>query len=185
MRSPSPAGDGLGGPAGSAPPAAPQADFDAPPDNHNEYDGPWNEWIREDIWGEDDGACLHYVPEPEGAGTGVAGPSGTHASDESPSPPLALLRQRLATILEDAPGPSTGVAAAGPLEPAKKKRGRRKKAAAEASVAEGAEGKGADVLQDELNAKMKEAVLADAALHLRILRYEVGLLAGYTPDNSC
>lgn len=144
------------------------------------YDRPWNEWIRDDIWNEDDGACLHYVPEPDGggAGVGVAGPSGTHASDSSPSPPLASLRQRLTTILEDAPGPSTE-AAARPPEPAKK-RGRRKKVAAEASDAEGAEGKVADVSQDELNAKMKEAVLADAALHLRILRYEVGLLARYT-----
>ncbi|KAL1944203.1 hypothetical protein VTO73DRAFT_3388 [Trametes versicolor] len=160
-RSPSPTGDGRGSPAGPAPPA------------DNIYDGPWNEWIRDDIWNEDDGACLHYVPEPDGrgAGAGVAGPSGTHASDSSPSPPLASLRQRLTTILEDAPGPSTE-AAAGPPAPAKKKRGRRKKVAAEASDAEGAEGKGADVSQDELNAKMKEAVLADAALHLRILRYE-------------
>ncbi|OJT10172.1 hypothetical protein TRAPUB_13277 [Trametes pubescens] len=167
-RSPSPAGDGRVSPAAPAP----RPDFDAPPEAHNDYDGPWNEWIRDDIWGEDDGACLHYVPEPEGAGAGVAGPSGTHASDESPSPPLASLRrQRLVAVLEDTPGPSAQVAE-GPPEPAQKKRGRRKKAAAEASDAEGAEGKVADISQDELNAKMKEAVLADAALHLRILRYE-------------
>lgn len=118
------------------------------------------------MW-EDDGACLHYVPETQTEG---AGPSGLQKRKKSKSPP----RRRLAAVLEDALAPP--VEGAAPIEPAaagaqvQAKKKRRKKVVGEESEAEG---KTADVPQEELNVKMKEALLKDKALHLRVLRYEV------------
>ncbi|KAH9846975.1 hypothetical protein C2E23DRAFT_742884 [Lenzites betulinus] len=135
---------------------------DVPPqDDDNDH---WNEWIH-DVW-EDDGACLHYVPETQTEG---AGPSGLQKRKKSKSPP----RRRLAAVLEDALAPPVEgtvpveAAATGAQVQAKKKR--RKKVVGEESEAEG---KTADVPQEELNVKMKEALLKDKALHLRVLRYE-------------
>ncbi|KAI0335528.1 hypothetical protein GY45DRAFT_1350736 [Cubamyces sp. BRFM 1775] len=141
----------------------PVADMDVPVDD---YDHHWNEWIH-DVWDEDGGACLHYVPESEGAG-----PSRLPPAQDKPAPSQS--RSRLAAIVEDAvAGPSAGLSMAAnepaPSQLPPKKRARRKKVAGEESDAEG---KTADISQDELNAKMKEAILKDEALHLRILRYE-------------
>ena len=146
------------------PSAQSQLDLDVPADD---YDHHWNEWIH-DVWNEDDGACLHYVPQTEGAG-----PSRLPAAqDKPPSQP----RSRLTTIVENAvAGPSAGtdVNEPAPSQQPPKKRAKRKKVAGEESDAEG---KAGDISQDELNDKMKEAILKDEALHLRILRYEVRLL---------
>lgn len=62
-----------------------------------------------------------------------------------------------------------------PIEPvAKKKRGRPKKVTTDESDTEpGIAASGKDISQEDLNAKLKEAILKDEVLHLRILRYEV------------
>ncbi|KAJ2967910.1 hypothetical protein NUW54_g13368 [Trametes sanguinea] len=101
-----------------------------------------------DVWDEEDGACLHYVPE-----MGSPGPSRVREREvEKPSSPGL---HRLVPITEDIPGTSgTGV----------------EHDAGEDSEAEAT--KASDISQDEINAKMKEAILKDEALHLRILRYE-------------
>ncbi|KAI0677485.1 hypothetical protein C8Q78DRAFT_1002906 [Trametes maxima] len=165
MQSWSPAADGW-------PDAYPPAPLDHDPAPPHEYDDnregwahPPNAWRSDD----DDDACLHYVPELE-LGTAGAGPSRAvppdepeHVHEQPPSPP----RRRLVTILEDGPGP-LGAGEDPSLPPAKKKT-RRKKATAEESDAES---KAGDIPQDELNVRMKAALLKDEALHLRVLRYE-------------
>ncbi|KAI0832485.1 hypothetical protein BC628DRAFT_1414781 [Trametes gibbosa] len=133
----------------------------APPeDDNNDH---WNDWIH-DVWGEGDDACLHYVPDTQTAG---AGPSDLQGRNTSASPPLP----QLVAIHEDALAyPPAGIAVvAGPGSQAQTKKKRRKKGTAEESDVDG---KPADVPQDELNAKMKEAILKNEVLHLRILRYE-------------
>ncbi|KAI0638248.1 hypothetical protein C8Q77DRAFT_1153914 [Trametes polyzona] len=150
-----------------------------PPPVVDEYNVQWDEWIHEDVWNEDDGACLHYVPDAEvqmPTQTPGAGPSGLQMQAPSAA---AGPSQRLATIFEDLarpPDPESSVAAPDLQPPAKKKRGRRKKVVEdvdEGDIADaGAAVKLPEISQEELNAKMKEAILADEALHLRILRYE-------------
>ncbi|KAL7282457.1 hypothetical protein ACG7TL_003928 [Trametes sanguinea] len=154
-RSPSPATDDrLPGP----PPQELDYNFNA----YDDYDHQWNEWMN-DVWDEEDGACLHYVPEAEGAG-----PSRVQEREEEKTASPRL--HRLAPIPEDIPGPSGTRAHLPSSEPPAKKKRRKKAAASEESDAEAA--KTSDISQDEINAKMKEAIFKDEALHLRILRYE-------------
>ncbi|KAI9000952.1 hypothetical protein BD414DRAFT_473149 [Trametes punicea] len=134
--------------------------FETPFDAHAEaYHDHWNEWMN-DVWDQDDGACLHYVPETEGVG-----PSSLHAHHERIAPPLLATASKDATIAG-----SSGTTGLAPSSHPPAKKARRKKATSEASDAEGS--KMSDISQDELNAKMKEAILENEALHLRILRYE-------------
>ncbi|KAI0352892.1 hypothetical protein OH77DRAFT_1522956 [Trametes cingulata] len=155
--SPPPAGEADGWPQ---PDSVVEYDFDGQADD---YDDRWNEWMQ-DVWAEDDQACLHYVPE-----SGVAGPSEVREREEPPSSPR---RSRLATILEDGPVASgSKLSDAGP-QPPTKKRARRKKATGADSDAESTSGKALDIPQDEVNERMKAAILKDEALHLRVLRYE-------------
>ena len=138
--------------------AADEEDIDV----HDDYFYRWTEWD------EDGGAYLHYDP---GDDAGVVGPS-------EPPPwtaPDSPARGRLAAIPEDqpVPGPSRLASDLPPGPEPAKKRARRKKAASE-SDGEAATGK--DISQEELNAKLKAAILRDETLHLRVLRYEVGRL---------
>ncbi|KAI0375702.1 hypothetical protein BV20DRAFT_1047981 [Pilatotrama ljubarskyi] len=157
--SPPPAGDAYA--EGWRPPPLDPVDPDFGT-REDDFDDRWNEWMQ-DAWNEDDQACLHYVPETDGAG-----PFQVDLRDEPPSPP----RRRLATIPED------GLVASGSKDqalgsrPPAKKRARRKKAAGADSDAESSTGKALDIPQEEVNEKMKAAILKDEALHLRILRYE-------------
>ncbi|KAI0660922.1 hypothetical protein C8Q70DRAFT_932566 [Cubamyces menziesii] len=154
------------------PSAQSQLDLDVPADDYYHH---WNEWIH-DVWNEDDGACLHYVPETEGAGPSRL----PTAQDKPPFKP----RSQLKTVIENAvAGPSAGTDAnePAPSQQPPKKRAKRKKVAGEESDAEG---KAGDISQDELNAKMKEAILKDEALHLRILRYEIAVDLGIPAKRS-
>ncbi|KAI0650677.1 hypothetical protein C8Q79DRAFT_1006915 [Trametes meyenii] len=163
-RSWSPAADGWL----DAYPSAPLDHDYIPP---SEYQNNWEEWARPpDAWrSDDDDACLHYVPELEtpGAGPSRAVRRDVDEPEHTRENPFSRSHRQLATTLEDRPGPS-GASEDLPPPPAKKKT-RRKKAAAEESDAESRAG---DVPQDELNARMKAALLQDEALHLRVLRYE-------------
>ena len=173
-RNPSSAGDELGSPVyydygGS--------DFHV----QNEYEYLWNEWDHdENVWDEpyDDGgdAFLHYDPDADVRP--LAGfRSGTLKSPSLTSPPSPF-GQRLAAIPEDN-GPVVGSSrvrdrSGPPVEAVTKgKQGRPRKVATDESDAEPATAPGKDISQEELNAKLKEAVLKDEVLHLRILRYEV------------
>ncbi len=118
------------------------------------------------LWDQGDGACLHYVPDENGAG-----PS-------NPSPRVhAPVPQRLGTILEDLPipGPSLNVEQAPIGEPPKKKAKTRRKKATVAEDGDAEAQIGKDISQEDLNAKLKEAILKDETLHLRVLRYEVSM----------
>ncbi|CDO76252.1 hypothetical protein BN946_scf184470.g10 [Trametes cinnabarina] len=139
-----------------------QPEFDVDSNEYDDYE--WNQWMNDDVWDEEGGACLHYVPQTAGAG-----PSRLQGGSVAEEPP-SLPRHRLAPILKDVlASAGTSVPASSSRPPTKKKR-RKKAAASEESEAEAA--KASDISQDELNVKMKEAILKDEALHLRILRYE-------------
>ncbi|KAI0776056.1 hypothetical protein BD413DRAFT_602559 [Trametes elegans] len=160
-RSPSPIGDGWSGPYSPGQPGASSV-----PDDY--YHDAWDEWVH-DVWDEGDGACLHFVPDANGAGPSRL-PTQTQVRARTGD--VRAPMSGLTTIPEDAPGASESAQPAG--APPAKKRARRKRAASEESdAAEGQEAaKAADIPQEELNAKMKEVILKDEALHLRILRYE-------------
>ncbi len=173
-RGPSPAGD-EGWPA-----------YDEGPEFNvqNEYGYQWNPWDDEqNLWDEYDGggdAFLHYDPD----GDADAGPL-TQSGSKGISAPTTLApasppaRRQLAAISEDVvpvagPSRTRDEPVPPPIEPAtKKKRGRPKKVTTDESDAEPGADAGKDVPQEELNAKLKEAILKDEVLHLRILRYEV------------
>ena len=84
--------------------------------------------------------------------------------------------RRLAAILEDLPIPGNNIGEDAPVPEPPKKKTRRKKATTAADDGAQAEaGVSKDISQEDLNVKLKEAILKDETLHLRILRYEVGL----------
>ncbi|PIL37211.1 hypothetical protein GSI_00904 [Ganoderma sinense ZZ0214-1] len=147
------------------------------------YEYQWNDWADErNLWDEYGGggdAFLHYDPEADaelltrsgsGSGSNVTPPG----SPQSSGPPRGLL----AAIPEDevpVAGPSRTRDQPIPAsrEPVmKKKRGRPRKVATDESDAESGVAAGKDISQEDLNARLKEAILKDEVLHLRILRYE-------------
>ncbi|TBU49596.1 hypothetical protein BD309DRAFT_1026046 [Dichomitus squalens] len=138
----------------------------------DDYDHQWNDWYEDqDAWEEHGDAFLHYDPERDGAG-----PSRTKTqAAETQAPPRE--RRLLAIPEDDVPGagPSRvggepGPAIAPATKPPSKKRGRPKANTDESDAEVSKEGK--EISQEELNAKLKEAILKDEALHLRVLRYE-------------
>ena len=128
----------------------------------------WNNW-NGGFWDPGDDACLHYVPDENGAGPSNPSPrTQVQAPDSAP--------RRLAAILEDLPIPGNNIGEQAPEPEPPKKKTRRKKAATAAEDGAQAEADvSKDISQEDLNLKLKEAILKDATLHLRILRYEVGL----------
>lgn len=140
--------------------------YDFYPDDEGYRD--WNDWAQEE-W--DNGAVLHYDPEEYGSATGL-GHSVQPEIPPLPRPgPSRAVDERVQGATSDA-----GVAIEEVtrnehnLQPAapKRKRGRPRKD----SVDEEGNVRRKGVSQEELDTKLKEAVLADEALHHRILRYE-------------
>ncbi|TBU32712.1 hypothetical protein BD311DRAFT_803422 [Dichomitus squalens] len=138
----------------------------------DDYDHQWNGWYEDqDAWEEHGDAFLHYDPERDGAG-----PSRTKTqAAETQAPPRE--RRLLAIPEDDVPGAGPfrvggepGPAIAPATKPPSKKRGRPKANTDESDAEVSKEGK--EISQEELNAKLKEAILKDEALHLRVLRYE-------------
>ena len=126
----------------------------------------WNNW-NGGFWDPGDDACLHYVPDENGAGPSNPSPR-TQVQDPDSAP------RRLAAILEDLPIPGNNINEQTPEPEPPKKKTRRKKAATAADDGAQAEaGVSKDISQEDLNVKLKEAILKDETLHLRILRYEV------------
>ncbi|KAI1796322.1 hypothetical protein LXA43DRAFT_1161378 [Ganoderma leucocontextum] len=173
-RSPSPAGD-EGSPAYDG---DPDLDFHV----QNRYEYQWNDWCHEqnlrDEYDGDGDAFLHYDPDAD-----PAGPLGSGSKIPAPASQASSSRRRLAAIPEDGvpsvAGPSriTITNRDEPAPPAtkpatKKKRGRPKKVTTDESDAEPGAAAGNGISQEELNAKLKDAILKDETLHLRILRYE-------------
>ncbi|KAI0750870.1 hypothetical protein C8Q80DRAFT_1268180 [Daedaleopsis nitida] len=152
-RSPSPAGDGI---LHMDDYAADLEDFHV----QDDYFYRWTDWNDD----EPDGAYMHYNYKDD------AGISKLPArTEDSPVP----RRRELNPIPEDlpVPGPSRVVENGEPPPPEPpKKRTRKKKAASEGSDAEAALGK--DISQEDLNARLQDAILRDETLHLRVLRYE-------------
>ncbi|RPD81040.1 hypothetical protein L226DRAFT_608344 [Lentinus tigrinus ALCF2SS1-7] len=137
---------------------------DVQDDRYNEQD--WNNWT-DGYWDPGDGACLHYIPDENGAGPSNTSPSRVQVQAPAPAP------RRLGTILEDLPISGNNVGERGPVPEPPKKRTRRKKAiSTEDDDADAQATVGKDISQEDLNTKLKEAILKDTTLHLRVLRYE-------------
>ncbi|RDX55689.1 hypothetical protein OH76DRAFT_1478311 [Lentinus brumalis] len=155
--SPSPVGDS------ARPPTADQYTPEDPGyDVQDDYHYAEKDW-NNGLWDQADGACLHYVPDENGAG-----PSNPSSRVHAPAP------RKLGTILEDLPipGPSGTAEQAPVAEPPKKKAKTRRKKATVAEDGDAEAQIGKDISQEDLNAKLKEAILKDETLHLRVLRYE-------------
>ncbi|KAM5532277.1 hypothetical protein V8D89_014035 [Ganoderma adspersum] len=173
-RSPSPTGD-RGSPV--------YYDGDGGPQFHVQdgYEYQWDDWRDEqnlwDEYGDGGDAFLYYDPEADTELLTMPG-SGLGSKLPLPGSPPSPPRRRLGAIPEDevpVAGPSRlWDEPVPPIEPvAKKKRGRPKKVTTDESDAEpGTAVAGKDISQEDLNAKLKEAILKDQVLHLRILRYE-------------
>ena len=145
--------------------AADQEDVDV----QDDYLHRWNDW-NDDGWNDGD-VYLHYDPQED---VGDPGPSKLPTRMQDSQQRIA---RRFDTILEGLPVPGPSGSKDGPppppaLEPPKKKTRRKKAVASEGSDAEAVPGK--DISQDDLNAKLKDAILKDETLYLRVLRYEVG-----------
>lgn len=139
--------------------AADEEDFHVQDDYFNR----WNECNDGDVY-------LHYDPQDDARKAGSSELSGQTRDSPEGAP------RTLDAIFEDLPipGPSTLPSKDVPppsTEPPKKKTRRKKTVASEGSEAEAVASK--DISQDELNAKLKDAILKDETLHLRVLRYEV------------
>ena len=81
--------------------------------------------------------------------------------------------KKTAEALEESDAEPAELRAGGGSTTGKKKRGHPKKGVAEEEEDAEVGARGKDIPQEELNAKLKAAILEDKTLHLRVLRYEV------------